>query len=60
MAMMAMAPMSSTIARARRNSLSDGSMRAPSRLTTPMAIAMSVATGIAQPAAPSPPALNAT
>ena len=58
--MITMAPMSSTIASASRNSLSDGWTREPSRLRTPTAMAMSVATGMAHPAAPSPPALKAT
>ena len=57
--MMTMAPMSSTIASASRNSLSAGSTAEPSRLTTPTATAMSVATGMPQPAEPAPPALNA-
>ena len=35
----------------------DGTIRAPSRLSTPTAKAMSVAIGMPQPAAPSPPAL---
>ena len=51
--------MSSTMARASRNSLSDGATRRPSRLSTPTAIAMSVAIGMPHPAAPSPPALMA-
>ena len=51
--------MSSTMASARRNSFSDGSTRAPSRLSTPTAMAMSVAMGMPQPAAPGPPALTA-
>ena len=47
------------IASASRNSFSDGLIREPSRLNTPTAIAMSVAMGIPQPRAPSPPAFNA-
>ena len=58
--MTTIAPMSSTIARASRKSLSDGGTREPSRLTTPIAMAMSVAMGMPQPPAPFPPALMAT
>ena len=49
MAMIAMAPTSSTMASVSRKILSDGATRAPSRLTTPTAMAMSVAIGIAHP-----------
>ena len=41
--------MSSTMARASRNSLSDGGMRRLNKLRTPTAMAMSVAIGIPQP-----------
>ena len=57
--MTTMAPMSSTIARASTNSLSDGATRLPSRLSTPTAIAMSVAIGMPQPWTPACPALKA-
>ena len=46
--------MSSTMASASRNSLSDGATRLPSRLTTPTAMAMSVAIGMPQPSDPVP------
>ncbi len=59
MAITMMAPMSSTMARASRNSLSDGDTREPRRLRTPTAMAMSVAMGMPQPRAPSPPMLMA-
>jgi hypothetical protein len=54
-----MAPMSSTIARASTNSLSSGATRLPSRLSTPTAMAMSVAIGMPQPSTPGRPALRA-
>ena len=44
--------MSSTMASASRNSLSDDGTRSPSRLSTPTAIAMSVAIGMPQPSRP--------
>ena len=50
--MTTIAPMSSTIASASRNNLSDGATRLPRRLSTPTAIAMSVATGMPQPSPP--------
>ena len=49
--MIATAPMSSTIATVVRNSLSDAGTRGPSSASTPIAKAMSVAAGIAQPRA---------
>ena len=49
-AMIATAPISSTIATVVRNSLSAGGARLPSSASTPIAKAMSVAAGIAQPA----------
>ena len=51
--------MSSTIASASRKSLSDGAIRLPSRLSTPTAIAMSVATGMPQPRLADVPAVIA-
>ena len=51
--------MSSTMASASRNSLSEAGTRRPTRLSTPMAMAMSVAVGIPHPSACSPPALIA-
>ena len=51
--------MSSTMASARRNSFNDGATRLPSKLSTPTAIAMSVAIGMPQPSTASPPALIA-
>src|ERR1700730_13958649 len=47
--MMMIAPRSSMIARASRNTLSDGGARGPSKARTPSAKAISVAVGIAQP-----------
>ena len=47
--MITTAPMSSMIAIVTSNSLSDGGARGPSSASTPMAKAMSVAAGIAQP-----------
>ena len=57
--MIAIAPMSSTIANASRNSLRAGWTADPSRLTTATATAMSVATGMPQPDEPAPPTLKA-
>ena len=56
--MIAMAMMSSTIAIASRNSRAPADTRSPSSASTPTANAMSVAAGIAQPAAPAPPAVT--
>ena len=47
--LIATAPMSSTIATVVRNSFSDAGARLPSQASTPIAKAMSVAAGIAQP-----------
>ena len=49
--MIATAPMSSTIATAVRKILSCGGTRDPSKASTPIAKAMSVAAGIAHPRA---------
>ena len=46
---MIMAPISSIMANASRNSFSAGGMRDPSSASTPSAKAMSVAAGMAQP-----------
>ena len=53
------APMSSTIASVSRNSFRLAGTREPAIASTATANAMSVAIGIAQPAAPGPPVLNA-
>ena len=58
-AMTRIAPMSSTIASARRNSFNDGVTRVPRSPRTPSAIAMSVAVGIPQPPSASVPAVMA-
>ena len=58
--MTTMAPMSSTMAKANRNSFSEGCTREPMRARTPNAMAMSVAMGMPQPRTPVPPRFTAT
>ncbi len=56
--MTTIAPMSSAIANASRNSLSHDGTRRPSSATTPATMAMSVAIGIPHPRDPLPPAFS--
>ena len=58
-AMTAMAPRSSTVARVRRKVATAGGMRFLKKLYTPIANAMSVAMGMAQPAGTPPGAMFA-